>query len=255
MCHQDTIACSTEDMPHAVDPLKPIPRQSYGTGAAPYIYCSCTCHRRVLYYPRTNEIRSAIPSLWEAAALGDVEHVSRACLESSRSSKDTTGKSWACPGVNHKTPGLGFTPLHACMAGLAAATRGVDVCRPCTPPRPRGQRNIPSRPSLYACLAREHGRPTGSRGDKSNKNNGTGSPGSIGNYVRVCRTLLSAAADVEALDVRRRTPLALGAAAGSLEVSRATKQRGTSKLLCVSHKDFDRRSMATPCLISLQPVE
>lgn len=37
-------------------------------------------------------------------------------------------------------------------------------------------------------------------------------------YAGVCRTLLSAAADVQALDARCRTPLALAAAAGSLEL-------------------------------------
>lgn len=157
-----------------------------------------------------------------------MEHVTRACQESARSAKDTTGKPWACPGVNYKTPGLGFTPLHACIAGLAAVTRGVDVSRPCTPPRPRGQANVPSRPSLYARLARGYGRPARSRGNQSNNINQMretvlGSPSVVRNYVGVCRTLLSAAADVQALDARCRTPLALAAAAGSLEVSRATQ--------------------------------
>lgn len=170
-----------------------------------------------------------MPTLWEAAALGDVERVSRACLKSSRSSKDTTGKPWACPGVNRKTPGLGFSPLHACMAGLAAVARGVDASRPCTPPQPRGQASVPPRPSLYARLARGYGRPTRSRGHRSSNVNQTGeknvaSPGSTGNHVGVCRTLLSAAADVRALDARCRTPLALAAAAGNLEVSRVTER-------------------------------
>lgn len=210
-------------------------------------------------YSRTTEVRSAIPTLWEAAALGDVERVSRACLESSRSSKDTTGKPWACPGVNHKTPGLGFTPLHACLAGLAAVTRGVDVSRPCTPPRPRGQANAPARPSLYARLARGRGGPAGSRGKKSSVvpqtgDNTVGSPGSVGNHVGVCRALLSAAADVQALDARCRTPLALAAAAGNLEVRLVTEQEHTSKnvnrflrnVYCVSHEYVSRASSVDP---------
>ena len=182
-------------------------------------------------HARTSEIRSATPTLWEVAALGDVEHVSRACLDSARSSKDKTGTPWACPGVNRKTPGLGFTPLHACVAGLAAVARGVDVSRPCTPPRPRGQANAPSRPSLYARLARGYGggRPECTRGHRSSDKDQTteavlGSAGLVGNHVGVCRALLSAAADVQALDTRCRTPLALAAAAGSLEVNRLLKK-------------------------------
>lgn len=211
------------------------PRQSSGREQRTPCF---TVRALLLSFPifaRTNEIRSVTPTLWEAAALGDVEHVSRACLESSRTSKDTTGKPWACPGVNHKTPGLGFTPLHACMAGLAAVTGGVDVSRPCTPPRPRGQANGPSRPSLYARLARGYGRPTRRCGDKNNKNHQkneviSGSPSLLtGNYLGVCRTLLSAAADVQALDARCRTPLALAAAAGSLEV-RAVPKTGVQAL-------------------------
>lgn len=183
---------------------------------------------------RTKEVRSASSTIWEAAALGQAEQVARTILENSLAPKDTTGKPWACPGVNQKTQGLGFTPLHACVAGLAAVVGGVNVSGPCTPPQPFGQAK--PRPSLYAHLARGHGKTTarpGTEGDNS-KTNKRYAPTSrslpTGKNVReghrprrcdfagVCRTLLSAAADVQSLDARCRTPLALAAAAGSLEV-------------------------------------
>lgn len=180
-----------------------------------------------VFFHSTSAIRSATPTLWELAALGQVEQVARACLESSRSPKDASGKPWACPGVNDKTPGLGFTPLHACVAGLAAVVRGKDVSRPCNPPRPRGCTKRGRRLSMYARLARGYGRP-GTRRVRDKGNSGprqtcdTPRPDVIKDeeaYIGVCRTLLSAGADVQALDARCRTPLALAAAAGSAEVS------------------------------------
>jgi len=176
----------------------------------------------------TGAIRSATKTLWESAALGQVGKVARACLESSRSRKHTAGKPWACPGVNDKTPGLGFTPLHACVAGLAAVMRGKDISRPCRPPQPRGWNNGAPQLSLYARLARWHGKPGARhiRDDEGNSNPGhtsyTPMPDAAKDedaYIRVCSTLLSAGADVQALDARCRTPLALAAAAGSAEVS------------------------------------
>lgn len=196
--------------------------------------CGLRCHSAT---NRTNEVRAASSTIWEAAALGQAEQVSRTILENSLTPKDaTTGKPWACPGVNQKTPGLGFTPLHACVAGLAAVVKGVNVSPPCTPPQPCGQ--VKSRPSLYAHLARGHGKtatvrrgmeggnlkakkryaPPASRSLPKGKNVGDGDRPRGCDYAGVCRTLLSAAADVQSLDARCRTPLALAAAAGSLEV-------------------------------------
>lgn len=156
-----------------------------------------------------------------------MDQVARACLESSRSPKNATGKPWACPGVNDKTPGIGFTPLHACVAGLAAVVRGKDVTRPCSPPQPRGCDHGEPRASIYARLARGYGRPgnrcvRGKANSNARQTSYTPRPDVIKEqdaYIGVCRALLSAGADVQALDARCRTPLALAAAAGSAEVS------------------------------------
>lgn len=184
-----------------------------------------------VHHERTNEVCSATPTIWEAAALGKADRLSHACLESSRSPKDRSNKPWSCPGVNAKSPGLGFTPLHACMAGIAACTRRLDVSRPCTPPRPfvhrRGKIGVASQPSLYTVLAREPITPAdrGGRCGIGRKSDLycpvlTGEQGCSANraddHLRTCRILLSAAADVNALDARCRTPLALAAASGSL---------------------------------------
>ncbi|CAM9777410.1 unnamed protein product [Scytosiphon promiscuus] len=165
---------------------------------------------------RTSEIKSATSTIWQSAALGEAERVSRSCQESSRSSKDTTGKPWRCPGVNSKTPGLGFTPLHACMAGLAAATVGEDVSRPCTPPRSLklADGGAPKR-SMYARLALGRRRRYGDGASVTRKRNVPATPSDERDYIGVCRALLAAGADVHSLDTRCRTPLALAAAAGS----------------------------------------
>lgn len=191
-----------------------------------------TLDLRVLVFNRTHAISLATSTIWESAALGKAERVSRTCQECFLSSKDKTGKPWGCPGVNSKTPGLGFTPLHACMGGLAAVTRGEDVSRPCTPPRPLVRANDnSSRPSLYARLVLGcHGqaRREGRRGGTTGKRNIATTPAEEreksldaidrrSDYVGVCRTLLAAGADVHALDARCRTPLDLAAAAGSSE--------------------------------------
>ncbi|CAM9689933.1 unnamed protein product [Ectocarpus sp. 4 AP-2014] len=180
---------------------------------------------------RTDDIRLAMSTIWEAAALGETERVSRSCQEGSRSPKDAIGKPWTCPGVNSKTLGLGFTPLHACMAGLAAVTRGEDVSLPCTPPRPLNKGDkVAQRPSLYTRLARRCGKPAcRHRGSvaSTRERNDSGTPELRGkppgvvdrrDYIGVCRALLSAAADVHALDNRCRTPLALASASGNVEI-------------------------------------
>lgn len=187
-----------------------------------------------MYLNRTNEIRLATLTLWEAAAIGKAEQVSLACLESARSPKLSTGKPWSCPGVNDKTPGLGFTPLHACMAGLAAVTRGLDVCPPCTPSSRRPCRrqgrgpDVAPPPSVYNRLTRVRNGTTPEDGKGDTRKSGIqdtqtwkgdmAQADPYNGYLVACRTLLSAAADVQALDARCRTPLALAAAAGSLEV-------------------------------------
>ena len=197
-------------------------------------------HRLFVLSDSMSAIRSATPTLWEAAALGQVEQVARACLESSRSPKGTAGKPWACPGVNDKTPGLGFTPLHACMAGLAATTRGKDVCRPCTPPQPSGGRNnVATQLSLYARLARGCGMPRTRRRREKGEDA----------YVGVCRTLLSAGADIQALDARCRTPLALAAATGSSEVSPVTVGRCKTRIRPTTPKEFLHPHMYTRRLV------
>lgn len=173
-------------------------------------------------FARADEIRSATPTIWEAAALGLSDKVTHACLESSRSAKNKVGKPWACPGANSKTPGLGFTPLHACVAGLAAITKGLDVSRPCSPPRSRwsregGARFVP-RPSLYTRISRERSRPSHSCSRNMIPRKIAGATGQRGDHLGVCRTLLLNLSDVDALDARCRTPLALAAASGNLEV-------------------------------------
>ncbi|CAB1096907.1 unnamed protein product [Ectocarpus sp. CCAP 1310/34] len=180
---------------------------------------------------RTDDIRLAMSTIWEAAALGETERVSRSCQEGSRSPKDAISKPWTCPGVNSKTPGLGFAPLHACMAGLAAVTRGEDVSLPCTPPRPLSKGDkVAQRPSLYTRLARRCGKPArrhrgGVASTRERNDSGTpelrGKPPGVfdrRDYIGVCRALLSAAADVHALDNRCRTPLALASASGNVEI-------------------------------------
>ncbi|CBJ25448.1 conserved unknown protein [Ectocarpus siliculosus] len=180
---------------------------------------------------RTDDIRLAMSSIWEAAALGETERVSRSCQEGSRSPKDAIGKPWTCPGVNSKTPGLGFTPLHACMAGLAAVTRGDDVSLPCAPPRLLHKSDkVAQRPSLYTHLARRCCKPARrhrGRVASTRERNDSGTPELRGkppgafdrrDYAGACRALLSAAADVHALDNRCRTPLALAAASGNVEI-------------------------------------
>lgn len=134
---------------------------------------------------------------------------------------------WATGGVNQKTPGLGFTPVHACMAGLAAVAKGVDVTPPCTPPLPLGQRGRSgtARLSLFARLAREKrlvdGGASARRGGacRGLKTLGASQAEIADNsdHISVCRVLLGAGANVDALDARCRTPLALAAASGSLE--------------------------------------
>ncbi|CAM9962215.1 unnamed protein product [Ectocarpus fasciculatus] len=194
---------------------------------------------------RTDDIRLAMSTIWEAAALGETERVSRSCQEGSRSPRDAISKPWACPGVNSKTPGLGFTPLHACMAGLAAVTRGEDVSLPCTPPRPlhKGAKVV-KRPSLYTRLARRCGKPARRpRGGiaSTHERNGSGPPELRGkppgvfdrrDYIGVCRSLLSAAADVHALDNRCRTPLALAAASGNVEIVEILLRAGADPRAC-----------------------
>lgn len=202
----------------------------------------------------TDDVLSVTPTIWEAAARGDAARVSRACTESSRCPKAEgatlgSSKPWARPGVNDKTPGLGFTPLHACMAGLAALARGLDVSPPCSPPRPRGLQQergrahfyvCTRRPSLFSRLVRERGLRGAtktvrcSRGEICNRTTQTRNAGgpatlqqvSVGtadihthgnnDHLAVCRTLLSSAVDVNALDARCRAPLSLAAASGSV---------------------------------------
>lgn len=161
--------------------------------------------------------------------------MSTACLESARSPRHPVGKPWVCPGVSDKTPGLGFTPLHACMAGLGAALGGVDLSALYAPPRPRGTHNDTRLKdargtSLYTRLARAWKKRT-PFGDKMNAGSGADPAFNLSReqggvrrgdercpeHLGVCRTLLSAAADVDALDSLCRTPLFLAAAAGSLQ--------------------------------------
>eukprot|EP00903_Cladosiphon_okamuranus_P019482 g17915.t1 len=151
---------------------------------------------------RTNEIRSATPNLWEAAALGDVEHVSRVCLESARSLKDVSGKPWACPRVNHKTPGLGFTPLHACIAGLAAVTRGVDA--------------LDARCRTPLALAAAAG------------------------SLEVVETLIKAGADTRAVDVDGNTPLHFAFAYANAEIGAVLLEEGADLEACSGSKKTPR---------------
>lgn len=124
------------------------------------------------------------------------------------------------------------------MAGLGAVQKGLDVSPPCTPLLPGKRRGIrrcvAPQPSLYTQLVRERQRRnfviSGSRGDFRNsqkvgnrsypdalREEGTSGVPRNNDYLGSCRMLLSAGADVDALDARCRTPLALAAATGSME--------------------------------------
>lgn len=159
---------------------------------------------------RNTAVRSALSTLWEAAAGGCAKDVAQACLENSRQRKSGAdkGSPWSWPDVNTKSPGLGFTPLHACMAGLAAVSKGLDVSLPCTPARPSG-RNVScvASKSRYSRLARQR-----NSSDCSAKR-------SSSEYVAACRVLLASGANADALDARCRTPLCLAAASGSVEAT------------------------------------
>ncbi|CAM9614224.1 unnamed protein product, partial [Choristocarpus tenellus] len=204
----------------------------------------------------TESTRAAMTTLWEFAALGQVSGVLRACQESASHPKVGLGVPWAWPDVNDKTSGLGFTPLHACMSGLAARVKGLDVTLPCHPPLPRGglQNEIrlsvnPQRlgsarwqtpRSLFSRMCCSNGKKrellkVGLRGTSSLAENTSmdqqRSQGSqrglladnkaqdrVLGYLVVCRTLVSRGAIVDSLDSRCRTPLMLAAAAGVEEI-------------------------------------
>lgn len=124
--------------------------------------------------------------------------------------------------MHSKTRGLGFTPLHACMAGLAAKTKRLDISVPCTPcttednTRSGGKPVPPRGRSLYERLARQNER----------QHLGNGSFRGSGDHLAVCRPLLSATADPEAMDARCRTPLAMASAAGNLEAVKVLLEAG-----------------------------
>lgn len=171
---------------------------------------------------RTASARRALSSAWESAARGDPDAVSRLCFEDDRSSRLFRSRApWLAHEVDKTSQMLGFTALHACMAGLTAVSKGLDVSPRHPPSLSRKDGHHPrARHSLYAHLVREmrtviEGTPRHHH-HKDRAPDGRSHGIADADHISVCCILLSSGARVDAQDALCRTPLTLASATGNL---------------------------------------